>query len=259
MIGLPPGTILQLMYLRERLIINSDKLRFLDIGAGNGMISKLLLDLGHNGIAIDLNLSACEKNRVSNQKAISENRFSVVNSNFLEYSDSNKFDLIIASMVIEHLPKNTLIPFIAHCKELLKSEGKIVFLVPSSMKYWGIEDEIAGHVLRYEYEDVYKLGEEFELNIKHIAGLTYPLSNWLFKLSNRIIQSKESDKLKLSEQDRTVYTGNRELNYKTQFPAIFNVILNPIVLYPLYLLQKLNLKQRNAMVLYMELTKIKEA
>jgi hypothetical protein len=97
------------------------------------------------------------------------------------------------------------------------------------------------------------------LNVNHIAGLTYPLSNWLFKLSNRIIQSKESDKLKLSEQDRTVYTGNRELNYKTQFPAIFNVILNPIVLYPLYLLQKLNLKQRNAMVLYMELTKTKEA
>jgi hypothetical protein len=46
---LPPGTLLQLMYLRERL----EKLepgRFIEIGPGSGEISKLLLDLGWGGV-----------------------------------------------------------------------------------------------------------------------------------------------------------------------------------------------------------------
>ncbi len=46
---LPPGTILQLMYLRERLRdINPG--RFIEIGPGSGEVTSVLLELGWGGI-----------------------------------------------------------------------------------------------------------------------------------------------------------------------------------------------------------------
>jgi hypothetical protein len=109
--------------------------------------------------------------------------------------------------------------------------------------------------LRYEKNDVIELANKMDLKLLHLAGLTYPLSNFLFRLSNNIISRNESDKLNLSQTERTVYTGNREVNYKTQFPRIFNLVLNEYALYPLHVLQKFFIKNRKSMVIYMELTK----
>jgi SAM-dependent methyltransferase len=255
MTGLPPGTILQYLYIRERLKKRRSGQRFLDIGSGNGMLSSLLLNMGFQGLAVDLNQGACENNRKANQSYIDKGKFNVVHGNLLELADTEKFDVILACMVIEHLRDADLKSFIEACKNLLKPDGNIVFLVPASMKYWGIEDEIAGHILRYEEKDVKELAQKFNLKLEHHAGLTYPVSNILFRLSNKIIQKNEGDKLKLSEQERTVYTGNRDVTFKTTFPAVFNVILNPIVMYPLHMLQKLFRRHPQCMVMYVELSK----
>jgi hypothetical protein len=48
---LPPGTILQLMYLRER-IGNIAPGRFVEIGPGSGEVSALLLELGWGGVGL---------------------------------------------------------------------------------------------------------------------------------------------------------------------------------------------------------------
>lgn len=255
MTGLPPGTILQLLYFKERMKLLGKGSRFLDIGSGNGMLSSLLLKLGLNGVAIDLNAEACKKNSTTNLKYIQNNQFKVIHGDLLEYNDDEKFDLILACMVIEHLPDNSLKLFINQCKKKMKTGGRLVFFVPASMNYWGIEDEIAGHILRYEKNDVIELANKMDLKLLHLAGLTYPLSNFLFRLSNNIISRNESDKLNLSQTERTVYTGNREVNYKTQFPRIFNLVLNEYALYPLHVLQKFFIKNRKSMVIYMELTK----
>jgi hypothetical protein len=99
------------------------------------------------------------------------------------------------------------------------------------------------------------LAKQQGLKVDHVAGLTYPVSNWLFRLSNMIVQKKEAEKMKLSQYERTVYTGNREVQFKTTFPAIFSIILNPVVLWPLHQLQQAFSGNRNSMVLYFELTK----
>lgn len=64
------------------------------------------------------------------------------------------------------------------------------------MKYWNIEDEIAGHMKRYEIKDIQDLTKKYKLKINHLASLNYPLSNWLFSLSNYIIRIKEKEILK---------------------------------------------------------------
>ena len=156
-------------------------------------------------------------------------------------------------MVIEHLPEDILKPFINKCKDLLSEGGTITFLVPSSMKHWGIEDEIAGHIKRYEKEDFIDFKEKYNLDINNITGLTFPISNWLFQISNFLVKKSESSKLLLSQKEKTVYTGNRNVAYKTTFPIIFGIILNEIVLYPFHIIQKLFSNNKNCLVLYCEL------
>ena len=249
---LPPGNILQHIYLKER--INKRHLtNFLDIGAGNGYISNELLSIGLTGIGCDLNQEACLNNHKLNASYVSQSKYRIHTGNFLELNTAEKYDLIISSMVIEHLPEDVLKQFLNKCKELLNKGGVIIFLVPSSMKYWGIEDEIAGHIKRYEYSDFVDFEKRYSLRATHIAGLTFPMSNILFRISNFLVGKFENSKLKLSQQEKTIHTGNREVPYKTSFPKVLGFILNEYVLLPLHLIQKLFIKNKNAMVIYCEL------
>ena len=249
---LPPGNILQNIYIKNRFK-NKNYKTFLEIGSGNGYLSHLLLSLGLSGVGFDLNLSACQNNNKMNSDFIKNQSYEVFNQNFLEIDLKNKFDVIISSMVIEHLTDEELKCLLNKAKKSLNPNGVIVFLVPSSMKYWGIEDEIAGHIKRYEFEDFNDFESQYQLKINHIAGLTYPLSNWLFKLSNLIVKKNESSKLSMNQKEKTVYTGNRDVAYKTTFPSVFKLVLNKYVMMPFHLLQLMNRKNKNSLVIYCEL------
>ena len=250
---LPPGNILQNLYLKRRL----KKLKassFLEVGSGNGYISNVLLKAGLKGVGCDLNVGACANNSTLNKRFISNESYKVFNDDFVN-CNLGKFDIIISSMVIEHIPDDELHFFLVKMKKHLTENGTMIFFVPASMRHWGIEDEIAGHIKRYEYEDFHILGEKLDMKNNHSAGLTYPLSNWLYSLSNKIIAKKEKDKMNLSKKERTVYTGNRNVPYKTSFPKWFIIILNEVVMYPFYILQLIFRSNRNCLVIYCELIK----
>jgi SAM-dependent methyltransferase len=237
------------------MISGGRKMKFLEVGAGNGQISNLFLKMGMEGVGIDLNPSACANNSNLNSYFIENGSYSVLNQDFGQLVLDNDFDIFITSMVIEHIPEDELGDFIRKAYQSLKPDGTLCTLVPSSMKYWGIEDEIAGHIKRYEFEDFDELAQRFNMKVKHIAGLTYPLSNVLFGISNKLINRHESDVLSMDQKAKTVYTGNREVPYKTVFPKVLNIVLNSIVLYPFYLLSVFFKKNRNSMVIYSELIK----
>ncbi len=254
MIAEAPGTILQMMYLSERIKKNKWK-SFYEIGCGKGIFSNLFLSNGLTGDAIDLNPRACKRSEELNQKSIASSAYSVSNGDFMTVTEDKKYDVLFSCMVIEHIPDEPRQKFLEKCKALLTDNGRIAFLVPASMKHWGVEDDIAGHLLRYEKEDVYKLAENLGMKVEHIAGLTYPISNWLFSLSNYVVSKNESKMLDKSQQEKTIYTGSREVMFKTDFPSYTAIILNRVVLYPLHLLQKIFSNKRESMVLYFELTK----
>jgi len=97
-----PGSILQRMYLKKR--INKSRYKtFCDIGSGNGYVSNILLKMGMKGCGFDLNESACRNNEFKNLEFIKSGRYFVKAANFFNESIENKFDIIISSMVIEHL------------------------------------------------------------------------------------------------------------------------------------------------------------
>jgi len=255
---LAPGNILQNMYIKSRLrkLPNSYD-TFCEVGSGNGIISNIFLKHGYRGFSYEINPDSCTINRSFNISYIQCNKYEIRNSNFLSENDIGKVDVIVTSMVIEHLSDAETSQFFTHCRSILNENGIIITLVPGSMKYWGIEDETAGHYKRYEFNDFNTIANQHHLKIKHIVGLTYPLSNLLIKLSNYLVKKNEHWKRDLPMNEKTTKSasGVRSIKFKTEYPDYFKFILNEFTMYPFYVLQIIFRRNKNSMVIYSEMSK----
>jgi len=250
---LPPGTILQLMYLRERLI-NIQPGRFIEVGPGNGEISNLLLELGWEGECYDLEPRTVQRLRERFSIQILEGRFDAKHEDFfnIDLSRISSANLIISCMVMEHLPGDLENKFLQRSNELLTDDGLVVGLVPAPREHWGIKDDIARHCRRYTRDSLRQLVSNNEYYIRHCVGLTYPVSNILLPVSNFLVRRAEKSKLEMSGLEKTKASGIRDVQFKTTFPTILSLLLNEYVLLPLHWLQKAFSNSKNSLVLYFE-------
>jgi 2-polyprenyl-3-methyl-5-hydroxy-6-metoxy-1,4-benzoquinol methylase len=251
MYRLAPGHILQLLYLKERLRARS-LATFIEVGAGNGYLSHALLGLGLTGSGFDLNAVACAENREANADAIAAGHYRVRQEDFLA-AETSSADLIISSMVIEHLDDGDVQAYFARCVALLRPGGLIVTLVPASPRHWGIEDDIAGHKKRYVRADFAAIARQHALRVAHLAGLTWPVSNLLLGISNRLVRRAETWKLELDDRAKTVESGYRKVRGKTEFPDAVQWLVNEFTMYPLHMVQRAFRDNANALVLYAEM------
>lgn len=256
---LPPGTLLQLMYLRERLG-HIKPGRFIEIGPGSGEITQLLLDLGWTGQSYDLEAVTIERLQIRFAKEIGEGRYSAVNADYLSQPQQPEtVDLVISCMVMEHLEEASESAFMRKSSEILGRQGLMIGLVPGSPAHWGVEDDIAGHCRRYTRASIRELVTRSEWQLGHLAGLTYPISNVLLPISNYLVGRGEKSKLKLSQLERTKQSGRRNVKFKTHFPSVFELMLNRYVLWPWHQLQKVFANSERTLVLYFEAKPHREA
>lgn len=75
-----------------------------------------------------------------------------------------KFDSILCSEVLEHIPDYKTA--IKNLSTMLNKGGKIMIVVPYSMKYWTQHDTFSGHVRRFEAGEI-----EEELKANHVCIL----------------------------------------------------------------------------------------
>jgi SAM-dependent methyltransferase len=239
------------MYVRERLRTWSPG-RFVEVGVGRGGLSNLLLDLGWSGIGYDLSEDAVAEAGKLNRTQIAQGRYELRAENWLRAKPPDRVDLVISSMLIEHLVDEEEELYFERCRAWLGPGGMAILLVPASPAHWGIEDDIAGHVRRYTRQGIQQRLREFKWLPGHVAGLTYPLSNVLLPLSNILVNRAEGEKRMLSMDDRTRRSGIRDVPLKTRFAPAFALLLNRLTLYPFFLLQKANRTNPRALVLYVE-------
>lgn len=251
MVVLPPGTILQLMYLRERLRLLRPGF-FVEVGPGSGEITKLLLQLGWSGRAYEIAGDTAEKLRQRFASEVAQGRLSVEGSSYLESRGARDTDLVISCMVMEHLSETEQVAFMEVAQRHLRPGGCMIGIVPASPEHWGVEDEIAGHRRRYTRSLLQALAAGTHWRIAHVAGLTFPVSNLLLPLSNALVARKEQAKLQLSKLERTKQSGIRDVGFKTHFPAVLRFLLNEVVMWPLHGLQKWMSGSRRALVIYFE-------
>lgn len=155
-------------------------------------------------------------------------------------------------MVMEHFDDKNESEFMRLSIGLLKGTGEMIALVPASPAHWGIEDEIAGHYRRYTRAKLNSLANDNHWVIRHIVGLTYPISNCLLPISNFLVKQAESSKIGMSDIEKTKASGIRKVQFKTHFPRILSFVLNRHVLLPLHWLQKTLSSSGGALVLYFE-------
>lgn len=249
---LPPGTLLQLMYLRDRLRhVNPG--RFVEIGPGSGEITRLLLEQGWVGQSYDLEAVTIERIQKRFAAEIKEGKFRADKADYLsQLLQPNSADLVISCMVMEHLDNASECSFLHQSAKVLKSDGLMIGLVPASPADWGIEDDIAGHYRRYTRDEIRSLMNSTGWTMDHLAGLTFPVSNFLLPVSNFLVNRSEKSKLDLTSIERTKQSGRRNVKFKTHFPSLLGIILNRRVLWPLHVLQQLFDDSERALVIYFE-------
>jgi SAM-dependent methyltransferase len=251
----PPGTILQHLYLKERIAARSPG-RFVEVGVGSGHISNVLLSLGWCGAGYELNADAVARASDENRAFIESRRFTVVNGDWLTTSREHDgaVDVVISSMVLEHLDDDQVGHYFEHAAQQLRPGGEAVLLVPGSPSHWGIEDEIAGHHRRYTVASLSETVRRHGWSPTHVVGLTYPLSNLLLGVSNVLVRRAEQDKRSLSLRERTEQSGNRRVHWKTDFPRWVGVVVNETTLLPAHWLQKRERSRTaaDALVVYCE-------
>lgn len=248
---LPPGTILQLMYLKERLR-DVPPGRFIEIGVGQGHLSACLLALGWNGTGFELDPASSRAALERNAEAVATGRYDVRNVDWLDCVPDAKADLLVSCMVLEHFDDSGEARYLDQCRRWLSPRGLGVLLVPGSPQDWGIEDDIAGHYRRYSRESLSARLSALGWRVQHMAGLTFPLSNALLPVSNALVRRAEGTRQAWSMAERTMASGKREVVGKTAFPSWAGLLLNETAMYPLHLVQKLFRGARRALVLYAE-------
>jgi SAM-dependent methyltransferase len=249
---LAPGTILQRMYLRERLAHLAAG-RFVEVGVGGGTMTDVLLDRGWTGIGYEVSAEAARLAAARLDRYIRQGRFTIQQTDWLSGGDDvPPADLIISSMVLEHLSEADEREYFRRCERTLGPAGLAILIVPASPTHWGIEDEVAGHYRRYTSETMRMMLRDVGWEPTHIAGLTFPVSNLLLPVSNALVARTESHKCSASMAQRTRASGHRTVPLKTAFPRMLGLVLNELVLYPAHLLQKLARRHAAALVLYVE-------
>lgn len=250
----PPGTILQGIYLKERLR-RVPPGRFLEVGCGSGWVSSLLLRQGWTGVGIDLNADGLARARATNDAFVRDGRYRLRHADFLDSDacpDRERFDLIVSCMVVEHLDEAGESAYFRRCRQLLAADGLLITIVPGSPAHWGIEDEIAGHHRRYTRDSLARRLDEESWDVVHLSGLTFPLSNLLLGVSNALVRRAEGHRRSLSMHDRTLASGDRSVFLKTRIPGLFGVVLNEWALLPWHLAQKRSCRHPSCLVLYAE-------
>ena len=112
--------------------------RIIDIGCGNGSFLIALKKLGYNNVyGIDLDDDVLEVAR--------KHGVSCDNQDALTFFPDQKFDVVYMSHVLEHLPKEMVIPFVTHVREnILSDKGVYIVKVPNAQSntncYWAYED-----------------------------------------------------------------------------------------------------------------------
>jgi SAM-dependent methyltransferase len=102
--------------------------RILEVGCGMGYLTFSINKSGFNAIGLDLSIPAIEK-----AKSKYGNNFILTDINGYSQKSNEKYDVIIATEVIEHIPD--IYEFLNSLNNLLNVNGKIILTTPNKSYY----------------------------------------------------------------------------------------------------------------------------
>ncbi len=235
----PPGTHCHRQALYD--FIDHLGLRsFVEVGVGDGGLAKRLLRRGMVGAGFERSDAAIALARQTLAAEIASGRFELVEDDLFSSARpaSPSADLGMALMVMEHVPDD--VGFVRGLMALVRPGRFVLLSVPGRRDRWSFEDETVGHLRRYDRQDLVAVMEQAGATDIVVRSVSVPVANLLQGLGNHLARrAGEARKLGTDQVAQTDTSGIREIPFKTVFPRWCRLILNPIAMYPFFVLQRL--------------------
>ena len=240
----PPGTWLQNAAILDMLARRRGGKRFLEVGCGDGSLSRRLLRRGYSGTGVDVSTQAVTEAQQTLRREIESGMYSLHCGDVRHFDGDEKFDFALSMMVVEHVEEP--VPFVRAIADRVVPGGLVILGAPGRKDHWSIEDETVGHLRRYEKDELAKLLADSGLENVEVWSVAVPVANLLFRLGNRMVRrsSSEMTKTSLAKQEQTLTSGIRDIPFKTSFPAAFRLILNRWTMFPLAWFQRFFYRSR---------------
>lgn len=225
--------------LRKRLLtrclrkINCKGKSILEIGYGAGDMLCTCYELGMKVYGYDFSDIAKEesKKRIELKCNGSEyNRDITIFEDEIEAYE-RAYDVIIACEVLEHIEND--IEMLRKWNDSIVSDGYLIISVPSRMKKWCVNDEVAGHYRRYERNELIEKLKKTGFICDTIWSYPVPINVILDYLMNKEHKTRKKDlRERISKESATKLSGvNRRSG------RLARALSKPSLIYPWHLLQ----------------------
>lgn len=190
-------------YIKNIFASNIDNTQnILDFGAGYGLITKKLDELGFNIIAIE-----------KNKKAIKELTKKNIKTYKKIYEVQESIDCIISLNVLEHIEDDNRI--VGELYSLLPKGGKLILYLPASMIVWTKLDEMVNHKRRYQKRSLEDLLISNNFCIEQIYYLDF--IGWAVLLLSKFLRINLSfNKKSIKIYDKYIFKPFRFLDIFTK-------------------------------------------
>jgi len=172
--------------------------RVLEVGCGAGDLLAHLAARGCQVVGVDASESA---------RAEARSRAAAFGPGYVVRADlpDETFDLVLAFEVLEHIEDElgALRGFAAH----VRPGGHLLLSVPAHHRRWGPHDVWAGHVRRYERDELAARLREAGLAVEFVWSYGFPLANWVEPLRERVAARRNPGEAEMSTASRTARSG----------------------------------------------------
>lgn len=193
--------------------------RVLEFGCGAGALISELSSLGYDCTAIEESenalLLAQEFNKTTNNKLYKN----------LPNSNKINFEYLFAFEVIEHIKDDLEVLKTWH--NYLSPTGKILLSVPAHQKKWNATDEWAGHIKRYEKEQLIEVLNNANFEVIHIESYGYPLANIIEPI--RAKHHRNELNKRAQQKETAISTNNHQSGISRNLESkLFFLLKNPL-------------------------------
>jgi SAM-dependent methyltransferase len=161
--------------------------RVLDIGCGPGALISELSERGYEAVGVDRSAKARELGEHLREGSDRLHLHADLDERWV-----GTFDLLLSLEVIEHVKDDR--GALSEWRRYLKPGGSMILSTPAHHRRWNSADEWAGHVRRYERDELVKTIERSGFKVERVESLGFPLANIIDMLSAPVYRRKLQSK-----------------------------------------------------------------